>query len=266
MQIFKKTDRTLTLWQNNWPSAWIPLGAILTGFTIAMLYGQETKLSCYRATPLLGQCQLESNGFFTSESRSISLNTIQKVDLEASDSDEENSSTRVLLITKDGKILPVTLSGDAAERDQIASQLAAFLESPTASAFKVADGGLNFAYFMSGAAGLTCLAFFLFGGLAIVKFNKDQNECQVHHWSWKGRRIDRLAINHINKVELEIKKQVYVAGSAAEMPHRLVLKTNDRSTQPLSEKYSSRSWRYHDRLMIKEMNNFLGLDADTTND
>jgi hypothetical protein len=169
-----------------------------------------------------------------------------------------------LLIVQDSKTVPVTLSGDAAERDQIASQLATFLESPTATAFKVADGGLNFAYFVSGAAGLTCLAFLLSGGLAIVKFNKDQNECQVHHWGWQGRRIDKLPISHINEVELEIKKQVYVAGSAAEMPHRLVLKTNDRRTQSLSEKYSSCSWRYHDRLMIKEMKNFLGLDADTT--
>ena len=258
MRIFRKTDRTLILWQNNWPSAWIPLGAILTGLAVTVLYGQETKLSCYRETPLPGQCQLENNGFFTRESRSISLNTIQKVDLEANSSDEEEASTRVLLIAKDSKTVPVTLSGDAVERDQIASQLAAFLESPTASTFKITDGGLGFAYLVAGTAGLTCLVFLFSGGLSIIKFSKDRNECQVNNWSWQGRRIDRLAINHINEVELEIKKQVYVAESAAEMPHRLAIKTNDGRTQLLNKKYSSCSWRYQDRLVIKEIKDFLG--------
>lgn len=263
MRIFQKTDRTLTLWQNNWPSLLIPLGALLTSLVVANIFGQETKLSCYRSTPLTGQCQLQNNGLFTHQSQSIPFNTIQKVDLEANNSDEENPWTRVLLIGKDGKTMPVTLAGDAADRDQIASQLAAFLESPTASAFKVADGGLNMAYFVSGAAGLTCLVFLLSGGLTIVKFNKDQNECQVHNWSWKGRHIDRYAISHINGVELEDKKQVYVAGSSENMPHRLVLKTNDGRTQPFGEKYLSYSRRYQDQQIVEQIEDFLGLDVRT---
>lgn len=237
MRIFKKTDRTLTLWQNNWPSPWI-LVVPLYGLVIAII-GDEAKLACYRATPLSGQCQLENNGFFNHQSRSISFNNIQKVDLEANSSEEEDASTKVLLITKDGKTLPVTLNGNAEERDQIANQLATFLETPTASTFKITDGSLNLSYLLAGISGLMGLAYLLSGGWTIVGFDKDRNECLVMSWEITGKKINFIAIDKIVGVKTENKELGYLKILYAVAPHRLTLVTKDQRTYPLGKKYLS---------------------------
>jgi hypothetical protein len=258
MKIFKKTDRTLTLWQSNWPTLWIPLGVVFTGLVITILNGYEVKLSCYRATPLSGRCQLDNNSFFNYQSRSIPFDNIQKVDLEANNSDEEDAATRVLLIGKDGQTMPVTLSGNAEERDQIASQLATFLETPTASALKITDGNLNLGYLMAGATGLTGLAFLLSGGWTIVKFDKDKNECEVSNWGIRGKKIDRCALNHINGVDLEVKNP-----ELSSEKQRLVLMTEQGGNKPLSKKYLSSTQRPQETRVAEQIKSFLGLDIRT---
>ncbi len=255
MRIFKKTDRTLTLWQNNWLSLWIPLVIAFTGLPMALANGDEVKLSCYRATPLSGRCQLENNSFFNYQSRSIPLDNIQKIDLEADNSGEEDASTRVLLIGKDGQTTPVTLSGNAEERDLIASQLAAFLETPTANVFKITDGNLNLGYLIISATGLLCLAWLRAGGWTIIKFDKDKNECEVSNWGISGKKIDRYALNHINGVDLEINPSEQ---------NRLVL-TTEQGQQTLVKKYLPLEQRRQNENLAWEINDFLNLNHRTAN-
>jgi hypothetical protein len=260
MRIFKKTDRTLTLWQNNWLSPWIPLGVALGGLFVALYSGEEVKLACYRATPLRGQCQIENNSFFNYQSRSISFDNIQKVDLEANSSKEEDASTRVLLVSKDGQTTPVTLDGNAEERDQIASQLATFLETPRDIAFKISDGNLNLGYLLAGATGLTGLAYMLAGGWTMVEFDKDKNECIVGNWGVTGKKIDRLAIKQISGVTLEKKQPVYLAAAREQMPHRLALVTNYQKTWPLGKKYRPATQRQQDQEVADQIAEFLEID------
>jgi hypothetical protein len=257
MRIFKKTDRTLTLWQNNWPSLGCTLilsSMFIPSFLFLTMNG-EVKLTCYRATPLSGQCQIENNSLFNYQSQSITLDSIQKVDLEASNSEEEDALTRVLLIKKDGQTMPITLEGNAEERDQIAIQLATFLETPTASTLKITDGNLNFDYLIASVTGLGILAYLLSGGWTIAKFDKDKNECQVNTWSRKGKKIDRYALNHIEDVKLEIK-----SGWMEPKKHRIVLILEQGYEQTLSKRYAKSDLDYwRDTRNVWAITEFLNL-------
>ncbi len=222
---------------------------------IYAIISHETKLGCFRATPLSGRCQIENNSFFNYQSRSIAFSNIQKVDLEANNSEEEDASTRVLLISKDGQSIPVTLSGDAETRDQIASQLATFLETPTSNAFKINDGNLNLGYLLASVTGLSYLAWLLAGGWTIVKFDKDKNECEVVTWSIQGKKIDRYVLNHIDGVDLEIKSSTWAIGK-----QRLFLVTEQGRHQPLSKKYLSFEHIEREKKLAGEISEFLNLN------
>ncbi len=123
---------------------------VTLAWIFAWLWGGKSTLVCTRGSEKKPeQCQVEDlNLFGTERSQTILLKDIKKVDVIA-DSDEEDPSAILVLVTTNEQVA-IGTSGAFEDKDRLASQVAWFLEDTKATTFNLTDGNQTLSWFLFG--------------------------------------------------------------------------------------------------------------------
>lgn len=131
-----------------------PFKYLFLGVTIAWIaawiLGGKSTLVCTRGSEnKTEQCQVEDlNLFGTERSQTILLKDIKKVDVIA-DSDEEEPSAVLVLVTNNEQVA-IGTAGAFEDKDRLASQVAWFLEDTKSTTFNLTDGNQTLSWSLFG--------------------------------------------------------------------------------------------------------------------
>jgi hypothetical protein len=175
-----------------------PIASILL---FSALLGESSQLTCQRAS---GQCQLKNELIADTSTKSISIETVTKVDVVATDNTSEEPNARIVLITKDAEV-NLGLPGGFEARDEAAGKLAWFFEDPNSKFIELKESSKPF----HAAVGLTGLAMILgsfwWRKTSVVLFDRNTERCTVQLSRFfglvKGRR-DVCDLAKIKNIDL----------------------------------------------------------------
>jgi hypothetical protein len=201
MKVNFQTDRLLQLKQSKWlPWYWqLLLWPTVLLLLLMSLAAQESKLTCRKAE---GKCQLESQTLAAKEVKTISIDNIQKIDLEATDDADTSSLAQLVLLGKDGSKVKVGDSANYATMDEMAAKLSWFLESSTAQYFELSDSNVWITRFLGLTGGAGIFWFFWRGGTRLVTFDRERQLCTVEQRQLLRNKTQDYPLSAIEAVEL----------------------------------------------------------------
>jgi hypothetical protein len=129
------------------PSFWaIALGVGVVSVLIA-IFGNKNTLECSRISLSTSQCEIKNYNLFTLDRVvTIPLKDIKQVDIVSNGDEDSDPSPQLVLVTNKEEEIAIGSAGDYENQDQIAAQIAWFLENPTATTFNFTDGNQTFAW------------------------------------------------------------------------------------------------------------------------
>ncbi len=256
MKVVHKTPRLLKLKQTNWMPwyghclFWPTVGI----FLLMPLGGQSSTLICSRAS---GQCQLNNELAADNSKRTIPIDAVTKIDVIATDNTSEESSAKMVLITKDGE-MDLGLPGGYEARDAAAGKLAWFFED-TSSKFITVTESSRFWTNSLGLAGLaSILGAFLLRKTSEVSFDRDTERCNVQLSRFFGLVKGRREVCELASIQ-----NIDLSGSLKVADDRILVHQSGRSSFFLSD-YATRDPR-NELTAINQIKDFLGLSLAQSN-